>query len=100
MMETSPVVLKEVQMDKCIPGLISFREGMCFASEGIEPITEGTVNPLNMAVSGFGKELAKRRANLDGKSFPCSSRCLMVCVKRTAGGTCNKDCSGRPAWTG
>jgi len=34
-------------------------------SEGIEPIAEGTVNPLNMDGSGFGEELAKRRANLD-----------------------------------
>jgi hypothetical protein len=69
MMGTYPVVLKELQVDKGIPGLISFSEGMCFAREGIEPIAEGTVNPLNMDGSGFGEELAKRRANLDGKQL-------------------------------
>jgi hypothetical protein len=69
MMGTYPVVLKEVQVDKCIPGGVTFGEGMGFASEGVEPISEGTVNPFNMGGSGFGEELAKRRADLDGKQL-------------------------------
>ena len=65
-----PVVLKEVEVDQGIEGGVTFGKGMRLACEGIEPIAENTVEPLNMGGSRLGNHLAQSSADLDGEQFP------------------------------
>jgi len=60
-MRTYPVVFKELQMDQGIEGDITFGKGMRLASESIEPITESTVDPLNMDGSRLSDHLPRPR---------------------------------------
>ena len=69
-MRTYPVVLKELQMEQGIEGDITFGKGMRLASEGIEPIAESTIGPLNMDGSGLGDDLAQGGTDLNGEQFP------------------------------
>ena len=94
-MSPMEVMIEELQADQRIPRGISFRKGMRFASEGTRPITEGAVDSLDVNRTGFGNTFAQNGTDLMERSFPCSSLCLMVCVKRTSGGTTS---GGRPSF--
>jgi hypothetical protein len=87
------VVLKELQVDEGIPSGISFGKCMGLAGQGIKPIAQGANDTLNGTVAGSQTPSPKAARISTESSFPCSSRCLMVCVKRTSGGTTN---AGRP----
>ena len=63
-------MFKELQMDQGIEGDITFGKGMGLASEGIEPIAEHAVDPLNMDGSGLGDHLAQGGTDLNGEQFP------------------------------
>src|SRR5438128_1744335 len=47
-MGSMKVVIEELQAHQCIPGVIAFGEGVRLAREGIEPITQGAVEPFHM----------------------------------------------------
>ena len=51
-MGTDPVVLKEVQVDKGIPGDVPFGKRMSLRSQSIEPITQGAVDALDVDGGG------------------------------------------------
>lgn len=68
-MGTYPVVLKKLQVNQGIEGGVTFGKSMSLASQGIEPITEGAVDPLNVDGSGFGEYLAQGSTDLDGEQL-------------------------------
>src|SRR5258708_12179863 len=68
-MSPMEVMIEELQADQRIPRGISFRKGMRFASEGIEPITEGAVDSLDVNSTGFGNNFAQNGTDLNGKEF-------------------------------
>lgn len=57
-MGTDPVVLKELQVDEGIPSGVPFGKGMGLASQGIESIAQGTIDPLYMDSGRFRDHLA------------------------------------------
>lgn len=63
-------MLKKVQVEQSIKGGVTFGKGMRLACEGIEPITEDTVEPFNMNGSRLGDSLAQSGADLDGEQPP------------------------------
>lgn len=48
LMSPMEVVIEELQAHERIPGGIPFGEGVRFAGKGIEPITQGPVEPFDM----------------------------------------------------
>ncbi len=95
-MGTDPVVLKELQMDEGLPGGVPFGKRMGLTSQSIEPVAQGAVDALDVDGGGCGDHLAPRVARISMESsLPCSSRCLIVWVRRTSAGTSS---AGRPRW--
>jgi hypothetical protein len=68
-MSPMEVVIKELQTDQRIPRGIPFRKSMRFTSEGIEPITQGAVDPLNVNGTRFRNDFPKDCADLDRKKL-------------------------------
>lgn len=68
-MRTYPIVLKQLHEDQGIPGGVPFGKRMSFASQGIESITQGTIDALNMDGTRFGDHLAQGSADRDGEEF-------------------------------
>src|SRR5260370_7841352 len=68
-MSPMEVMIEELQAAHRIPRGISFRKGMRFASEGIEPITEGAVDSLEVNNTGFRNNFAQKGTDLNGKEF-------------------------------
>ena len=52
LMSSLEVVIEELQADQGIPGGIPFGERVRLAGEGIEPITQGPVEPFHMHRAG------------------------------------------------
>jgi len=46
-----------------------FAEACGMPNEGIEPITEGAVDSLDVTSTGFGNNFAQNGADLNGKEF-------------------------------
>jgi len=63
------VMIEELQADQRIPRGIPFCKGMRFASEGIEPITQGAIDSLDVNSTGFGNDCAQSGTDLNGKEF-------------------------------
>jgi hypothetical protein len=66
---TYPVVLKKLQVDEGIPSGVPFGKGMGLASQGIESIAEGTIDPLNMDSGRLRDRLAQGGTDLDGEQL-------------------------------
>jgi hypothetical protein len=70
---------------------------MRFASEGIEPITEGAIDSLDVNGPRFGNDFAQHGADLDGEQLAMLIAMRgTVCVKRTSAGTFS---GGRPSFS-
>jgi hypothetical protein len=57
-MSPMEVVIEDLETDQRIPHGIPFRKRMSLASQGIEPITQDAVDPLNMNGTWFRDQLA------------------------------------------
>jgi hypothetical protein len=68
-MSPMEVMIEELQADQRIPRGIPFCKGMRFASEGIEPITQGAIDSLDVNSTGFGNDCAQSGTDLNGKEF-------------------------------
>jgi len=68
-MSPMEVVIEELQTDQCIPRGVPFRKGMRFAREGIEPITQGAVDSLDVNGPRFGNDCAQHGADLNGEEL-------------------------------
>ena len=63
-MRPMKVVIEQLQTDQGIPGGIAFGERVCFAGEGIEPITQGPVEPFHMHRARWLCPCSQRGADL------------------------------------
>jgi hypothetical protein len=68
-MGTDPIVLKELQVDEGIPGSVTFGKRMGLAGQGIEPITKGAVDTLDVDGGRCGDDLAQGGTDLDGEQL-------------------------------
>ena len=59
------IVIKDLQADQRIPSGISFRKGMGLASQGIESITQGSIEPFHMHGSSRKEAASHCGTNLD-----------------------------------
>jgi hypothetical protein len=64
-MGSMEVVIKDLQADQRIPRRISFGKGMSLAGQGIESITQGSIEPFQMHRSGRSQAVSHRGTDLD-----------------------------------
>ncbi len=58
------IVIEELQVHKPVSGGIAFGEGVCLAGKGIEPITQGAVEPFDMHGASWLHPCPQRGAGL------------------------------------
>lgn len=63
-MSPMEVVIEQLQAHQGIPGDITFGEGVRLAGEGIEPITQGTIEPFHMHRPSWLQARSQRGADL------------------------------------
>ena len=71
-MSMMEMMVKELEMEQSIPGLIPFGKGVGFASESIEPITQHAVEAFQMDGSGRQATGSHRGTDLNAEQpSPC-----------------------------